>query len=167
MTACGSFRMVFFLEPTVWELKNSKCFFMALFEFIKKKKITSFRPVSVSPQFALLSKNWRMWHFRKNLIKSVHKRKLKDKILRPDPFWNCGNIQEVTICSQPSACRAEAPLSGRKGPERLVKWGWGGDHNSFSYFNAISTCKYVQGVSGALIFWALGNQIWGPILFNS
>lgn len=115
--------MAFFLEPIAWELKNSKCFFMALlFELIKKKKkSTSFRPVSVSPQFAFWRKNQGMLHFGKNLIKSVHNGTPEDKIPQADPFWDRGNRQEVKMRRRPGVCRAQPPVLGKAGMERLPK----------------------------------------------
>lgn len=117
MKACGSFRKVFFVEPIAWELKNSKCFFMMLFEFIKKK-FTSFRPVSVSCQFVLLRKNWRILHFGKNLIKSVHKGTLEDKIPWAPSCWLCGNSRRWSSEAALSPQSRSSPC--RRGRSRKV-----------------------------------------------
>lgn len=61
-----------------------------------------------------------MLHFGKNLIKSVHKGTLEDKIPQAPSFLALWQQTGGEAQSRPSLCRAEAPLTGGQ------EWeGWG------------------------------------------
>lgn len=141
---------VFLFRTNCLGIENSRCFFMVLLFELIKKNFTSFELFlffSIFPP----EKVQRIYP-GENVINSVHKHQ-KDKILRPEPFWTCGNSQKQ-LCglpldvAHPSSVLQKAPVSGGQGQEEGQVEGVG--YNSLGHLHMLINSILVRCVRSIL-----------------